>query len=55
MDWIIKRNRPGEAGKITKEYINHLKNFYDKFFDKLKAEVEDKYLIYVDTNNKDEF
>ena len=39
MDRIAIRNRPGEAGKITVEYISKLGQFYEKFLERVKAEI----------------
>lgn len=52
MDRIAIRNRPGEAGKITVEYISKLGEFYERFLEKIKKEIQEDYLIYIDTNNK---
>lgn len=52
MDRIKIRGRPGEAGKITVEYISKLGQFYAQFYEKIKGKVQDGYLIYIDTNNK---
>lgn len=52
MERIKIRGRPGEAGKITVEYISKLGQFYEKFLSKLKQEISEDYLIYIDTNNK---
>lgn len=37
MDRIKIRGRPGEAGKITVEYISKLGQFYEQFLNKLKT------------------
>ncbi len=39
MDRIRIRGRPGEAGKITVEYIKKLGQFYDKFFEKINSQL----------------
>lgn len=35
MKRVLKRNRPGEAGKVTMEYLEKLNELYNRYLEKL--------------------
>ncbi len=50
LDRILVRNRPGEAENISRDYLEKLENFYQRFLKKLSSKMDQNYLIVIDTD-----